>query len=45
MKQQFKRMSAVLLVVVWLPIQDIKPITITFPEIIQIGSHNTLVRE
>lgn len=45
MKQQFKRMSAILLVAVLLPIQDVKPITITFPEIIQIGSGNSIVRE
>lgn len=45
MKLVIKRLSCVLLVVLWLPIQDVRPVNITFPEVIQIGSGNNIVRE
>jgi len=45
MKPVIKRLSCVLLAVLWLPIQDTRSINITFPEVVQIGSGNSIVRE
>lgn len=49
MNPSIKRLSCVLLAVVWLPIQDTKPIIqtgdINLPQTIIIGSNNSLVRE